>query len=460
MPVYRFEQFQLDTSTGELRRGGVPVYLAPQVAQLLIHLVERAGQLVPRVEFQDRLWPSTHTDRERGLNNAINRLRDVLGDSSAEPRWIETIPKRGYRFLGTVETVVSVDPEVSYRITARWQLAAAAIVLAVLAVGLSWAFRSRQTVPTFPSEYWAALRQLRSGGPGELESARNLLDIAIRKDPDCASAYAELAPLMLDLVDSGRVIAAAGRVQAAQDASKAVQLQPELSAAHVAMAAVDLRVGWRLADAESEINRALRLNPKSAEAWRARAMLLLVRGRTDLAVEAADRSISLDPMSPWSGTASGRALFYSGDTTRSSARLEETLRTAPSFGPAHHYLSEVYWQSGRVEEARREFIDSLRLSGLAPDDVRRIDNLTAEMGLAAFWRSELADLNAHSNRQGVPYKLSLRLLEIDEQSDSLDWLERAFEQKDVRLLFLRVNPQFDSLRSLPRFQALLTRLPS
>jgi DNA-binding winged helix-turn-helix (wHTH) protein/tetratricopeptide (TPR) repeat protein len=459
MPVYRFEQFQLDTATGELRRDGEPVYLAPQLGQLLAVLVENAGRLVPRAELQNRLWAGMHTDRERGLNNAINRLRDVLGDSAVDPKWIETIPKRGYRFLGTVETVAQTNLKVPHRIPARWPVAAAVCLLALLLVVMFWTLRSRPTGGTLPSEYWTALRQIRTGGPGELESARDLLNLAIRKNPSCAPAYAELAPVLLDLIDAGIVTAADGRPRAVQAARKAVQLQPESSAAHVAMAAVHLRVWWRLADADSEIDRALWLDPKSAEAWRTRATLLLVHARTELAVEAANRSVSLDPLSPWSRTASGRALFYSRDTTGSAARLEETLRATPSFGPAHHYLSEVYWQSGRSDDARREFIDSLRLSGLARDEVRRIDAVTAKTGLAAFWRSELNDLDAHHDRQGVPYKLSLRFLEIGEPSRSLDWLERAFDQKDVRLLFLRVNPQFDPLRFLPRFQTLLKRLP-
>src|SRR5258706_9726321 len=106
MPVLktlRFDRFEMDAPSGELRSNGSRIPLAPKVAELLLLLVESGGALVTRVEIQDRLWPDTHTDRERGLNNAMNRLREALGDSAADPRFIKTIPKRGYRFLAQVE---------------------------------------------------------------------------------------------------------------------------------------------------------------------------------------------------------------------------------------------------------------------------------------------------------------------------------------------------------------------
>ena len=144
----RFGAFEVDLEGHRLLKRGMPITLREQSFQVLAALVERPGEIVTREELRQRLWsPDTFVDFEVALNSAVSRLRDALGDSANSPGVIETIPKRGYRFLGSVETVVSVDPEVSYRITARWQLAAAAIVLAVLAVGLSWAFRSSASCP-------------------------------------------------------------------------------------------------------------------------------------------------------------------------------------------------------------------------------------------------------------------------------------------------------------------------
>ena len=106
--VARFETFELNLKTGELRRGGVKIRLQEQSFQILAALLERPGKLVTREALHERLWPDgTFVDFEDGLNSAVRRLRRALGDSADEPRLIETLPQRGYRFIGPVELVDS-----------------------------------------------------------------------------------------------------------------------------------------------------------------------------------------------------------------------------------------------------------------------------------------------------------------------------------------------------------------
>ena len=100
----RFGEFELDLNAGELRRHGVPVAIAEQPLRVLEVLVARRGALVSREELQSRLWPAgTFVDFEHGLNAVVKRLRDVLGDAADRPRFIETVPKRGYRFMAPVD---------------------------------------------------------------------------------------------------------------------------------------------------------------------------------------------------------------------------------------------------------------------------------------------------------------------------------------------------------------------
>src|SRR5262245_47990488 len=97
----RFGAFEVDVRAGELRRHGRRIKLPDQPFQVLAILLERPGQVVTRDELQKRLWPvDTFVDFERGLNKAVNRLREALGDAADAPRHIETLPKRGYRFIG------------------------------------------------------------------------------------------------------------------------------------------------------------------------------------------------------------------------------------------------------------------------------------------------------------------------------------------------------------------------
>src|SRR4249919_2157278 len=110
----RFGIFEADLGTGELRRRGVRIRLQEQPFQVLAVLLTRPGELVTRDELRGRLWTAdTFVDFEHGLNKAINKIREALGDSAESPRFIETVPRRGYRFIADVAVVdfESVAPE-------------------------------------------------------------------------------------------------------------------------------------------------------------------------------------------------------------------------------------------------------------------------------------------------------------------------------------------------------------
>jgi TolB-like protein/DNA-binding winged helix-turn-helix (wHTH) protein/Tfp pilus assembly protein PilF len=101
----RFGVFELDPASGELLKRGVRLRLRDKPLQVLLALVERPGEIVTRQVLQQRLWPDgTFVEFENGLNNAMSRLRDVLGDAADTPRYIETVPRRGYRFIAPLET--------------------------------------------------------------------------------------------------------------------------------------------------------------------------------------------------------------------------------------------------------------------------------------------------------------------------------------------------------------------
>ena len=108
---YKFDDFEADLRAAELRRQGTRVKLQMQPFQVLVALLERPKEVVTRDELRQRLWPEdTFVDFDHGLNTAMVKLRDVLGDSASSPRYIETIAKRGYRFLGDREAVQEQTP--------------------------------------------------------------------------------------------------------------------------------------------------------------------------------------------------------------------------------------------------------------------------------------------------------------------------------------------------------------
>jgi DNA-binding winged helix-turn-helix (wHTH) protein/tetratricopeptide (TPR) repeat protein len=148
--VLRFGPFEANLTTGELRKHGIKLKLQELPFRLLICLLERPGEVVTREELQAKLWPEgTFVDFERGLGTALNKVREALGDSAASPRFIETIPRRGYRFIGEVERNGAPHLAASAPPVRPWRkkYAMASAVAIVLAVGAAYAWYRTQAKP-------------------------------------------------------------------------------------------------------------------------------------------------------------------------------------------------------------------------------------------------------------------------------------------------------------------------
>ena len=106
--LVRFGEFEIDERAGELRKEGIKVRLQEQPLQILQILLEHPGEVVTREELRKRVWPTdTFVDFDHGINNAVKRLREALSDTAETPRYIETLPRRGYRFKAAVDDAPS-----------------------------------------------------------------------------------------------------------------------------------------------------------------------------------------------------------------------------------------------------------------------------------------------------------------------------------------------------------------
>jgi DNA-binding winged helix-turn-helix (wHTH) protein len=108
--AFGFGIFEIDLSAGEVRKGGLKIRLQEQPLQVLAVLLERPGEVVTREELRQRLWSkNTFVDFDHSLSTAINKLREALGDAADNPRYVETVPRRGYRFMASVEQLGGVE---------------------------------------------------------------------------------------------------------------------------------------------------------------------------------------------------------------------------------------------------------------------------------------------------------------------------------------------------------------
>ncbi len=107
----RFAAFEVDLAAGELRRNGTRIRLQEQPFQILVYLLDRPGEVVTREDLRQKLWPAdTFVDFDHSLNTAVNKLREALGDSASSPRYVETLARRGYRFLAPVQPAEVKSP--------------------------------------------------------------------------------------------------------------------------------------------------------------------------------------------------------------------------------------------------------------------------------------------------------------------------------------------------------------
>ena len=147
--VARFSGFELDIDSGELRREGRLLKLQPQPAKVLALLVAHAGEILTRNEIAEQVWGSqTFVDFEQGLNFAIRQIRSVLGDDADQPRFLETLPRRGYRFIAPVEGASAHPPEAVRRRFpgAKWAIILAGFAVVLTSVYLGWR-RLHRTAP-------------------------------------------------------------------------------------------------------------------------------------------------------------------------------------------------------------------------------------------------------------------------------------------------------------------------
>lgn len=160
-PVFQFGVFELNRHTGELRKHGVKLKLQDQPLQILVLLLEHPGEVVTRSDIQKRLWPeNTYVDFDNAINSAIRKLRDALGDSPENPRFVETLARRGYRFIAPLSPAVTypgtaqpfATPPIAASKRRRFWWVACAVAIVFIAAGLTfrWLRPSNQVRPDAP----------------------------------------------------------------------------------------------------------------------------------------------------------------------------------------------------------------------------------------------------------------------------------------------------------------------
>lgn len=483
----RFGLFELDLQARELHRGGMRIRLAPQPFDLLTALLEQPGTVVSRDVLQQRLWPpNTFVDYEQGLNKTVRKLREALGDSAESPRYIETVQKNGYRFIAPVIAVSGTAPDpISAEASADpasgvlpvhsrpamgrqrvFAWLATCLAFAASLAGLAWGRhvfvpragdppQSRGVDPRAQDAYLHG-RYLWFGEHALASS--DYFKRAVELQPDYAAAWAGLSSYYGAALARGRLDPAEGLALQSDAAARAVRFGPRLSEAHLAMCGSVFFSTWQYQAANVECTRALELDPNNAEVYHLRSKMQAALDRPEEALATQRTGSRLDPLSrPW---ALGQALLQARHYDAALSEVLVRLESFPHDATLLRLLADTYRARGNEVEAAKYLEQSFRYGGDEPS-ATQVNAAFRRGGVHAVAQWQLERLLRQSTSAYVsPYGLALAYAQLGDREHALPQLAKAFDEHSTDLLWIRCEPAFDSLRSDPRFQALLARLPT
>jgi DNA-binding winged helix-turn-helix (wHTH) protein/TolB-like protein/Tfp pilus assembly protein PilF len=280
---------------------------------------------------------------------------------------------------------------------------------------------------------------------------------AIDVDPEYAPAYAGLADCYNMLVVYGISKPQEAFPRAKEAALKALKIDDTLAEAHTSLAFVKHRWDWEGAEAEAEFRLAIRYKPGYAPAHQWFSSYLVAMERFDEALVEAKRAQELEPLSFISNLHLGWILYLAGRYDEAIEHCKKLLDVDPNFFPAYRYLGLAYEQKGMYAEAISEFEKGVKLSG-SPLMLALLGHAYASSGNKAEARRVLAELELQKQKYVSPYTVAGIYAALGERDHAFKWLEKAYIERDIWLMNLRVDPVFKKLRSDGRLADLLRRV--
>ena len=378
---------------------------------------------------------------EGGVLRAGNKVQisaQLIDARSDRPIWARTYERdftSGLAWQG--EVAQSIAGEISINVTPQEQARLA---------------RNRPIDPEAQDLYLRGLLQLEAD---ECKSAVDFFNKAIEKNPNYAQAHAALANCYGRMGESGRMAYKEAFSRQKAEATRAIELDDSLPEGHAELANTAMTLDWDWSSAAAEFHRALELNPNSAPIHEKYAFYLVRTDQLPEALAEVERGVDLDPVS-W------HSFHYEGFVYYFSHRYDQALslilrvRALDIKPPDWSFLlGDVYAEKGKYSEAISEFIRS----GTGPDSLGHLGNAYARSGQPAAARKTIAELQETVMKDGVGrYEIALVYAGLGEKQEAFKWLEEAYKAHDVGLLYLKIDPCLDPLRSDARFDDLVRRV--
>ena len=282
---------------------------------------------------------------------------------------------------------------------------------------------------------------------------------AIAKDPNYALAYSGLADSFALLPVYGGGAPAQWMPQAKAAAQKSLTLDESLAEGHASLGQIMAYYDFDLNGAEREYQRAIALNPNYASAHQWRAENLSALGRVDEALAEARSALELDPLSLIINRNYGDCLADARRFDEAIEQYRKTIDLDPNFTTAHYFLGRAYEAKGSYDQAVAAYAKSAELSGFRADELAEMKEAYAKGGWQAYLQTTLKQVLARS-KQGYssPFVVASLYARLGQKDEAFAYLEKGFQQRDFRIMLVKVSFEFDSLRSDSRYADLLKRI--
>jgi DNA-binding winged helix-turn-helix (wHTH) protein/tetratricopeptide (TPR) repeat protein len=476
---FRFDGWTLHARSGELVREGNTQRLPQQPLRVLVELLTHPGQVVTRERLVEVLWPKGVVDFDNSLNAVIRKLRAVLGDDSETPRYIETLPRIGYRFVARLDSPISavVDPAVAKpaeirRVNRRHIVTLALAIVAGLGALLWWPRTPKSelllqepgahdTEPRPTSNQHAYELYLKGkfersrrdvqGGP---EAIRNF-EAALKEDPYFVDAWGALAETYTGagILQAMPVVDAMERGRAA--ALRAIELDPKTASGHSALAVIETFYDLDYAAAEKEFLLARAGDEGYARLWHGYGLLRAYQGRVEEAYVYIGRAREREPMT----------LLYSGSYAN---LLYQTRR----YSEAIEYSRALIASQPRFDGARSVLIQSLVATGDIKGALEQLPLMFSEIPI----RSDHGLVYAHAGRRdealqqierlerraregfGMGYEIAVIYAALGDKEKGCAALLRSLTDHSQWIGWMKLDPRLDPLRDQPCFAEAQKRL--
>jgi DNA-binding winged helix-turn-helix (wHTH) protein/Flp pilus assembly protein TadD len=434
---YQFGDFALDVAQRRLSRSGRLVHLAPKAFDVLLELVRESGRLVTKQELLARVWPEAFVE-EGILTVHISSLRKTLGDLQRPPRYIETVPRSGYRFIGSVTPIATGDAAVH-----------AGNVMCPLEV-YELVGRGRL--------------HLLSASHFELPAAVEAFKAAIEIDPSYAASHAGLALARCAQAGFRVVPHLDAYADAKASALRALAMDSACADAQVALGTVLFLSEWDWLGAERSLSRALEINPNHSEALIQYGSLMEALGKLEEGLRFKQKALERDPRSPLVLVQIASSYWHQRKYDAAITWAHRALDLDPRHLLAGEFLAGAYWKQGDLEHLLAENIRRATVFGVPGEALAQLKRACAEMqkvyaargqrGLTNYMLEHMpeAESGAVFVQRAILYGGAGRM---DAAFENLD---RALAARDPAVVHLAVGPQWDSLRNDPRFHDRLKQM--